>query len=468
MSRTNKPQQKPVQQTNPSPVTQPTDTYIQPFLKELVPELSSLERLKDAERRMDVYISRKKIDLHQSITQWTYQKHRDYSETQYLRVFISSIAENQPWQTNSDDLAQGTWTLRIEGRLVDDEDVRSPMRPKFSSFIQSFALDFHAKDDNVDKDKNQDADHPMDGSDNATGQVPRQLSMPTKNYDIVEWHADPNAPVEFDGLDIKRNGTENVDCTITIQPMGYTGDQLQYSESLAFIIGISRGTVHEAIYSLYKYILLNDLLIPDENSNSKSNQNDDKMVVKVDSMMSKLLPMTTGEPKKYLKLMELPQLLNNHIKPIPPIKLDYTIQVDKTSTYGELVFDIEVPKQHHKDSSESVGSQNNLAQQGMLLLTEFNTITSQLEPQLASLEKKSQLLSLQINSSANKYQFFNKLAQDPVPMLKDYMKSTANALKVLSGDDGFDEDTVRRSTFYQENEAVLFENLGVLLSNGRM
>ncbi|AAS50425.1 AAR060Cp [Eremothecium gossypii ATCC 10895] len=456
MNRAAKPSHKPMQQTSPAPVTQPTDTYVQPFLKELIPELKSLESLRDAERRMDVYISRKKIDLHQSITQWTYQKQRDYSESQFLRVFISTIAENQPWQTNSDDLDQGTWTLRIEGRLVNDENVQVPTRPKFSTFLQSIALDFHGQDGRAEDG---DGDQLMDDEG-----VP--AVMPQRKYDIVEWHADPNTPVEFDGLDIKRQGTENVDCTITIQPKGYSGDQLQYSDALAFIIGVARGTVHEAIYSLYKYILLNELLVADPSGNAKSTQNDDKMVIKVDAMIAKLLP-PAAEPRKYLKLTELPQVVNAHIKPIPPVRINYTIQVDKTSTYGELVFDIRVPRVPVKDP-EPASAQNSLAQQGMLLLTEFNTVTSQLEPQLATLEKKTQLLSLQLSSTANKYQFFNKLADDPVPMLNDYIKATSNALKVLSGDDGFDEDTVRRSNFYQENEAVLFENLGVLLSNGRM
>ncbi|AMD21468.1 HER189Wp [Eremothecium sinecaudum] len=470
MNRNPKPQQKPIQQTSPTPITQPTDTYVQPFLKELVPELSSLENLKDAERRIDVYLSRKRIDLHQSITQWTYQKPRDYNDTQYLRIFISTIAENQPWQTSSDDLELGNWTLRIEGRLVNNEAVDSARRPKFSTFLQSIAIDFHNKEATPVEKEEQNNEQVIDKiAESGVSQVQHSPIPSSKKYDIVEWHADPNSPVEFDGLDIKRNGTENVDCTITIQPKGYTGDQLQYSEALASVVGTSRGTVHEAIYSLYKYILLNDLLMPDENANYKSNQNDDKMVVKIDSMIVKLLTSSNvNEPKKYLRLMELPQLVNNHLSPIPPVKLNYTIQVDKASTYGELAFDIEVPSALVNQTDLNGLPPNPLAQQGMMLLTEFNTLSSQLEPQFASLDKRSQLLSLQLNSTANKYQFFNKLSQDPVPMLKDYMKSTVNALKVLSGDDGFDEDTVRRSKFYQENEAVLFENLGVLLSNGRM
>lgn len=477
MNRNNKSQQKPIQQTSPTPITQPKDTYIQPFLKELIPELGTLEKLREAERRMDVYLSRKKIDLQHSITQWSYQKPYEYKNPQYLRIFVSTIAENQPWQTNNEDLEKGTWTLRIEGQLVNEQHQNSVSPSKFSSFLQSIALDFHPKDyKNMQTSEEEKSLMIQKLSENGSAHPPPVSETPQTKYDVVEWHADPNSPVEFDGLDIKRNGTENVDCTITIQPIGYSGDYLQYSETLTSLVGVSRGTLHEAVYAVYKYVLLNNLLMSDGNANYKSNQNDDKMVVKVDFMIERLLATASsmrtaapGESKKYLKLILLSQLVNDHVSPIAPVRLNYTIQVDKASTYGETVFDIDVSLALAKRQTDSnTSSTNSLAQQGMMLLTEFTNISNQLEPQFSSLDKKLQLLSLQLNSTANKYQFFNKLAQDPAPMLRDYMKSASHALKVLSGDDGFDEDTVRKSKFYQENEAVLFENLGVLLSNGRM
>ena len=155
---------------------------------------------------------------------------------------------------------------------------------------------------------------------------------------------DRSVPVEFDGLDVTRKGTENLKCLLTIQPKGYSGEFLQYSPELAFIIGISKGTLHEAIYSLYKYILLNDLLSANDEVTSQETTNGEKVLVKLDSSLMKLLSPEKINETTSLKLLELPSLVKNHIKPIPPIKVEYTVRVDKSSTYGDLVFDVEVPK----------------------------------------------------------------------------------------------------------------------------
>lgn len=417
------------QQTNPIPVTQPTDAYIPPFLAAKIPELDAYQQLLETERKIDVYISRKKIDLYQSVSQWNSIK-PEFQEKQYLRVFVSNIAENQPWQTEEGN-TEPSWTLRIEGRLLNDQEVQDPQRPKFSSFLQGIAVDFKKPQD-------------------------EETQAPA----IVEWHADPSTPVEFDGLDVKRNGSENVECTIAIQLRGNTGEVIQFSPQLASIIGISRGNLHEAVYSLYKYILLNDLLTNDDSdvttqtNASSNNTNGEKTIAKIDKYLATLFP----EERRTMKLAEIPALVNHHISPLPPVKIDYTVRVDKSSTYGETVIDLEVPAK----------SEDIIGQQGMSLLGELNQLSTTLEPRLQALNQELNILQLQLNASANKYQFFKKVAENPAVMLQEYVQSTSRALKILSGDDGFNEDTVRRAKFYKENEAMLFENLGVLLSNGRM
>lgn len=497
------------QQTNPIPTTQPTDSYIPSYLSDLVPELRLYEQLIESERRIDVYLARKKIDLHQSVSQWnnskTSQTPQNKKDVRYLRVFVSNIAENQPWQNPESETTEGTWTMRIEGRLLDDRDVQDAERPKFSSFLQAIAVDFKKpkkQEERADKEDEQDV--AMGGVDEAKTDNMLNLSLPlqipggsanlngvegTANLsagqakkpspeqqgsdiaDAVEWHLDPKNPVDFDGLDIKRPGTENVDCTITIQQKGLTGEDLEFSPELSTLIGISHGSLHEAVYSLYKYILMNDLLVNDE-TNVKTNSasdstNGEKTMVQLDDSLRTLLRSKPSNDEELsqtvLRLSQIPPLINAHISPIPPVKLDYTIRVDKASTYGELVFDLEVPSQSYGKAPK-----DELASEGVALLTDFNRLTTELQADLQKLDARTNALQLQLNASANKYQFYQKLAQDPTHFLKDYMASTANALKVLSGDEGFNEDSVRKSQFYKENETMLFENLGVLLANGRM
>ncbi|SCU78035.1 LANO_0A01904g1_1 [Lachancea nothofagi CBS 11611] len=454
MSRSRKQSNVPAttQQTTPVPIAQPTDSYIPPFLAAQVPELESYKQLLEAESKIDIYISRKKIDLYQSVSQWNNLK-QETQEKQYLRIFVSNIAENQPWQ-NQEPGVQPSWTLRVEGRLLNSQDVGEPIRPKFSTFLQGIAVDFK-------KPETMNSAAYVAGE---SGQdISEQQQNPNEVPSIVEWHFDPANPADFDGLDIKRDGSENIQCTIVIQPRGVTGEWIQFSPQLSSIIGMSRGTLHEAVYSLYKYILLNDLLSDDEPDvqsttqaaqASPNNTSGERTIVKIDKYLAALFP----EERKRMKLGEIPTLVNRHISPLPPIKIDYTIHVDKASTYGETVLDVEVPAK----------ADDEVARQGMSLLAELNKLSTTLEPQMQQLNQELNILQLQLNSSANKHQFFQKLASNPAPMLEEYIQSSSRALKVLSGDDGFNEDTVRRAPFYKENEAMLFENLGVLLSNGRM
>ncbi|SCU89137.1 LADA_0E13872g1_1 [Lachancea dasiensis] len=454
-------------QAAPMPIAQPTDAYIPPYLATQVPELESFKELLEAERKIDIYINRKKIDLYQSVSQWNTLK-QESQEKQYLRIFISNIAENQAWQTQEAGV-EPSWTLRVEGRLLNSQDVADPQRPKFSTFLQGIAVDFTepqdttvggaAASENGQSSAPQEPHQPGQPQHSQQPQAPQQNQPPS----IVEWHFDPANPADFDGLDIKRDGSHNIECKIVIQPRGTTGEWIQFSPELASIIGISRGTLHEAIYSLYKYILLNDLLSSGESevaSNGQqaqgqsNNTNGERTIVKTDKYLAVLFP----EERSFFKLGEIPALINRHVSPLPPIKIDYTVRVDKASTYGETVLDVEVPAKVNDE----------VAQQGMSLLSELNQLSTTLEPQMQQLNQEINILQLQLNSSANKYQFFQKLANDPVPMLEEYIQSSSRALKILSGDDGFNEDTVRRASFYKENEGMLFENLGVLLSNGRI
>lgn len=534
-----------VQQANPVNSMQPTDTYIPGFLNELVPELSDYEKLIETEKKLDIYLSRKQIDLYQSVTQWNNSKnstgafgHYDSDDIKYLRIFVSNTAENQVWQVeqqHEDKIKAGedetveedtlqpepTWTMRIEGRLIDDLNADNQNRPKFSSFIKDIAVDFKKQIKNETTD-DEDEDDPMNGNgednnninnddDDTNGKGTQQI------VDVVEWHYDPDAPVEFDGLDIKRTGSENLQCTITIQPRGITGNHLQYSPELSMIIGKASGSLHEAVYSMYKYLLINNLLISDNgkadngknsnNSNNDNNNNGERTIVQLDRFLYSLLPTNQrdrdgdikmgnvaplitktsddnnddnrdnqteteteehedyNEIKKTMKLTEFLPLVNSHIHPLKPIEVNYTIRVDRASTYGELVFDVEVPDPSTYKNKQRI---DELGQAGLSLISELETFTKDNKTKLDTMDKEKSLLHLQLNETANKYQFFHKLGMDTVPALEDYISSQANALKILSGDEGFNEDTVRRSQFYRDNENMLFENIGVLLANGRI
>jgi SWI/SNF complex component SWP73 len=92
----------------------------------------------------------------------------------------------------------------------------------------------------------------------------------------------------------------------------------------------------------------------------------------------------------------------------------------------------------------------------------------QIKPKIALQDKEITSVLSNLHESNKRYRFFKKISEDPVKALNECIASTSNALKVLSGDEGYNEDMVRRANFYKENEAMLRENIEVILSNGRM
>ena len=314
--------------------------------------------------------------------------------------------------------------------------------------------------------------------------VKKDMVSTTPKLEPVKWQYDPNNPVDFDGLDIKRTGSENVECTISILRKSSPEEPfMTYSPELASVIGLKRGTLHDAIFSIYKYIHLNGLLNNDESTfaNLMSNRNNyntntstnnvldathnQMSTVRLDLQLSTLLPegLKKSSPST-MKLTDLMALINTHLLPLEPIVIDYTVRVDKASTYGELVIDIEVP-------DLNAIKLNNLRRESQTGTAELNEITKdfeQIKAKIASQDKEIISTLSDLHESNKRYRFFKKISEDPVKTLKECIESTSNALKVLSGDEGYNEDMVRRASFYKENEAMLRENIEVILSNGRM
>ncbi|CCH46907.1 hypothetical protein BN7_6512 [Wickerhamomyces ciferrii] len=393
--------------------TRPTDINIPHSIDKIVPEVSLYRKLLDAEKKIDIFTARKINDLQENINKIPTKK-------EILRIFIFNTAENQPWQLNQGQQSneEPTWNLRIEGRLVNDVDAEDPQRRKFSTFLNGISID-------IQNDK----------SPQSQQQQPNQQDLNKEN--VIEWHeqTDPNAPkVEFDGLDVKRPGSQNIKTKITIQPKE-SPIKLITSNELSSLLGVNELTQHDAVYSIWQYIQFNNLQAPE-----------DKRIINCDENLSKLF----NVPR--FNFRDLIELLSKHLSPKPPIEINYEIKVDKSSTLGETVIDVEVP---FIDVSEQEYWKN----ESKKLLTENDESIKELNMKI--------ILGIQaLNNSNRKYQFYNLLTQDPVQFLKDFTQSHSELLKILSGDEGYNEDTVRRSEFYTDE--LLSENVDLLLKTNRI
>lgn len=432
-----------------------SDFIVTQELKDAVPCMEKYERLIETERRMDDYVRRKRIAMRSEAVRFNktpaLNSVRDPRNTQFLRLFVSNVCEKQPWQLLSRDqlleIANGTapqqdfasacWTLRIEGRVLDDEPVEAPERAKFSRFLKQIKVELEKEGAN----------------------------------ETVEWNYDPKNPVDFDGFDIKRAGSENVNCKITIRTRDVQGQGYYYSESLTSLIGTNKGTLNEAVHAVYAYARENSLLhdnhsILKEDSTitlPKTTIPEIKHLIKLDSPLQELyknsnLAHQSPETPAVITIADLPNIVNSHLADMPAIQFEYTVRTDCASTYGETIYDLEV----------ACRAAPNLVADFVSLLTDVDKLAAQVEAHDKTKEIQRHALHKKLHESHKRYKFFQGIAKNPVKSLNKYIAASANALKVLSGAEGYNEARVRTSEFYHDMEKVMLEDIGVLLAHDRI
>lgn len=447
----------------PTPVMSytPTDTSIPPSLEQKVPNLELYKRLKEAERKIDLLVTRKALDLQalqSKVTQPSlYKRH-----TGTLRVFIYNTCENQPWQKKlmqeqSGEAAPGepsTWTLRVEGRLLDKQDQPT----KFSSFLSGISVDLHPP---------------------AATEAQANPSQPN----IIEWRdasldgdrkpnlGNPGAHlVEFDGLDVKRNGIFNVPCKIAILPKLQTAS-LKLSKPMAHFVGRQEATQQDLIFIVWQYVLHKSLLKTTEaytrvpavsvagapngsgGGTGGADEGDDLRVVECDAILQSLF----GVPS--FKFLDLFKLIQPHLLPRDSIVLDYEIDTSRSTTLGDLVIDIPV------DLPPTLSE----FQQGVIETSKqiFEKLAAS-DAHIQRLDGKIALGVVALQNASAKEIFYRELSQDPVTFLEKWLETQLETLKVLKSDEGYDEEVVRRSEYYEKNEDLLRDNINVLLGSGKV
>ncbi|KOH52595.1 THR4p Threonine synthase [Saccharomyces cerevisiae] len=195
-----------------------------------------------------------------------------------------------------------------------------------------------------------------------------------------------------------------------------------YSPNLATLIGMQTGSVNDAVYSIYKYILINNLFVTEQTeAQDGSNDAEDS-----NSLLQKVL-----DTNARLPLMNVVQTVNKLVSPLPPIILDYTIDLSKDTTYGATTLDVDVSHILHQPQP-----QPNLQKE--------EETDAEDTAKLREITK----LALQLNSSAQKYQFFHELSLHPRETLTHYLWSSKQNELVLQGDQYFNEDAARTSDIY--------------------
>lgn len=181
-----------------------------------------------------------------------------------LRVWITNTVEDQPWQADTLDVdafdfssnIDSAYRVKIEGRLLDEEE-------EAADSDDSEDEDFDAMDE--------------DGKEKKTKLPSKQYKLShffkamTVDYDrnkakdgqeqSVEWKKPsvgtntvnlPNA-ADFDQLEFKRGGDENMNITINLH-RDESPERFRLSPRLAEILDLPEATRAEAVMALWDYI----------------------------------------------------------------------------------------------------------------------------------------------------------------------------------------------------------------------
>ncbi|KAI4274298.1 MAG: hypothetical protein LQ337_004027, partial [Flavoplaca oasis] len=261
----------------------PTDKTIPDGIQELIvgDAVQQYKRLRDLEQRLDATMMRKRLDVQESWHQRT-KRHRT------MRIWISNTFESLPAQESGLDpiydfsgSTMGLYRLKIEGRLLDDED-------------DSFSDD--NSDDEDDKKDGEAMDH--DGSPSPKPVIPAPQQSRTKLShffkqitlglhrdkhnpadlgvdNFVEWKKPPpkpkdpkelNDPVlppepDFDTLEIERRFDCTVNCTINLYR---DDDRFLLSDPLAELLDSKIEDRNSIVIGIFDYIRALNLQQDDE------------------------------------------------------------------------------------------------------------------------------------------------------------------------------------------------------------
>jgi SWI/SNF-related matrix-associated actin-dependent regulator of chromatin subfamily D len=235
----------------------PTDKNIPEGIEEVVigEGVEQYKNLRDLEKRLDAAIVRKRLDIQDSISK-TVKKYRT------LRIWITNTVENQPWQGAGTNPGSGRYKVRIEGRLLDDDN--DPTVPEDE--------DEGEKSDAMDQD--QDA---AGGSKKTESKKPSQRfshffktvtvdfdSPPSNVADEVKpvaW-TKPQVPAnatsapanaEFDSIQFARSSQENVNVTISLV-RDETPERYKLSKELAEVLDVEEETRSGIVLGIWDYI----------------------------------------------------------------------------------------------------------------------------------------------------------------------------------------------------------------------
>ncbi|KAJ8656680.1 hypothetical protein O0I10_007527 [Lichtheimia ornata] len=364
----------------------PSDRNMPPRIETLVPESTLYRELAAFDKKLDTTILRKRLDVQEALG-------KPNKTRRILRIFVSHTTARPRDQSTGDGdfdvmdgIVESSWTLKIEGRLLDPPIPTKKAQPvqKFTSFFRTICVELNRESGSYSED------------------------------DLVEWRKQPNGP-EHDGVEISRRGQSNVNVRIVLDP-DYIPQKYRLSPMLSEILDMKLETKPQVIMGLWNYIKVHGL-----------QDTEDKHTIHCDEQLQKLFD------KRHIHFSEIPMLIGHHLVRPDPIVINYTITMDTDSRHSLEAYDLDV-------ELDSIIRQKMIA----------SVASTQAQKEVLALDDKIVQCVQNINNSKSRRDFLLHFAQHPVNFINKWIATQTRDLEAVVGDSKIGIEEMRHAEFYKQ------------------
>ena len=293
---------------------------------------------------------------------------------------------------------------------------KSTQRYRFSHFFKAFTVDF----------------------DRGRGQTGADVNVEWKKPDRAPASSNLPAAADFDELTFKRSGDENMNITINLyRDESPPNERFELSPELAEIVDMKEGTRPEIIMGLWEYIKLMGLQEDEEKRNfrcdellrmvSSSDRHGrrcrrllalERTIAMSNSTIAK--SQVIGRESGYIPLLH--EYIQGHLRPLPPVKLPYTIRVDE---------------EFHKNPQPTVYDIRVLVDDPLrakLFPFIHNPQYASMLKEVAGLDDQLATLVQAIAASKSKHSFLASMSNDPAIFIRQWLSSQKRDLEVIMGE----------------------------------
>ena len=243
----------------------PTDKTIPPGVEDWIvgDGVDQYNKIREVESRLDAIMMRKRLDLLDPVQ-------NAIEKFVTLKIWISNTVENQPWQNKEMDASafdfndgnDATYRVKIEGRIIEDEDLEKGDEEDGDGNDSDAAMDIDGSEEKPEK--------PAKSSENRfklshffkkiTIDFDRHRSLQPDGMTQIEWKkpSSSQSGSDFDSLEFERKSDENINIKINLY-RDEKQERHQLSPELGALLDADAMEKSAVIDRVWEYIKLTGL-----------------------------------------------------------------------------------------------------------------------------------------------------------------------------------------------------------------